>query len=500
MLLPTELTTSSILGSSLAAFAIWYIVSAFRTWYRLRHIPGPFLASFSYTWHVSKLIRGKGQEYGDLHKKYNSTFVRTGPNYVLTCDPEVFRYVNGPRSPYPRDPWFLATRIDSQQNHLLSSIDIASHDKRKAKMAAGYNGRDIVDMEGAVDRTIASLVDAIRRSYLSTGPKVKPVDFAALSRYFTLDIITLIGFGKAFGFLQNHDLYGYVKSVDALVPLIATGGELPLLRDIFVSPLLGPFFAPKVTDNVGVGRVLRRGQEIVAARYKNEPKGKGDMIDAFMSHGVTEKECSAEVALQIIAGSDTTAVTIRSTMLHIMTNPRVYSRFKAEIKEAIDQGKASRPIMQAEAKKLPYLQAIIYEGLRIRSPLVYGFYKRVPPEGDTINGVYLPGNTSIGVNMIAISRDKAIFGQDAEIFRPERFLECDEQKRLEMQQTAELAFGYGRWTCAGKMVAFAELNKTLFELMREFDYEIMYPGNPWEEFAYTAWIQKNMWVKITVAM
>ena len=90
-------------------------------------------------------------------------------------------------------------------------------------------------------------------------------------------------------------------------------------------------------------------------------------------------------------------------------------------------------------------QATIYEGLR-RRPVGAGlFHKEVPPEGDTIDGKFIPGGTWIGLNQGTMIRSKALFGEDADSFRPERFLEADEEARIEMQRNTELLFGHGRW-------------------------------------------------------
>lgn len=60
--------------------------------------------------------------------------------------------------------------------------------------------------------------------------------------------------------------------------------------------------------------------------------------------------------LALIAGSETTASTIRWTMLHLMSTPRVYAKLKEVVKEEVDAGRISSPIKQAEAKEIPYLQ------------------------------------------------------------------------------------------------------------------------------------------------
>lgn len=70
----------------------------------------------------------------------------------------------------------------------------------------------------------------------------------------------------------------------------------------------------------------------------------------------------------------------------------------------------------------------------------------------------------MGWNLPAMMRLEKVFGKDAQLFRPERFLECDETKKTEMVRTVELVFGYGRWLCAGRTLAFVELNKIYFEV------------------------------------
>lgn len=94
--------------------------------------------------------------------------------------------------------------------------------------------------------------------------------------------------------------------------------------------------------------------------------------------------------------------------------------------------------------------------------------KLVPPEGDTIHGKFIPGGTSIGMNSASLLRSKALFGADADMFRPERFLEVDEVARAKMQRDVELTFGYGRWMCAGKPIALMELNKVYFEVSTRY--------------------------------
>lgn len=95
--------------------------------------------------------------------------------------------------------------------------------------------------------------------------------------------------------------------------------------------------------------------------------------------------------------------------------------------------------------------------------------KEVPPGGDTLpDGRFVPGGTRIAQNWLAIQRRRDIYGDDADVFRPERWLGISAEQKQLMVQTTELVFGYGRWGCLGKPLAFLELNKVFVEVCCPF--------------------------------
>lgn len=147
-------------------------------------------------------------------------------------------------------------------------------------------------------------------------------------------------------------------------------------------------------------------------------------------------------------------------MLHIITNPNVYSKLRAEIAGT----HYSEPIIpDSIGRDLPYLQAVIKEGLRIFPPVAGLMSKQVPPQGDTWKGQFIPGGTKVGYCAWGIFRREDIWGSDAGEFRPERWLESDPEKLKEMEGALELIFSYGRWQCLGRPVALMELNKIYVE-------------------------------------
>ena len=138
---------------------------------------------------------------------------------------------------------------------------------------------------------------------------------------------------------------------------------------------------------------------------------------------------------------------------------------KREINDADRSGLLSKPIIQdAEARNLPYLQACIIEGLRMWPPVLGLMQKRVPQGGETIDNKFIPGGTNIGYCAWGVHRNKEVFGEDAHLFRPERWLGVDEERLIEMHRVADLVFGSGRYGCLGKPVALFELGKALAEV------------------------------------
>lgn len=172
-----------------------------------------------------------------------------------------------------------------------------------------------------------------------------------------------------------------------------------------------------------------------------------------------------------VAGSDTTATTIRTTMLYIMTNPQIYKKLQSEIDSTTRKG---RVISDEQARTLPYLQSVIKEGARMCPPATGILSKRTPPEGDTINGRFVPGGVDIGQCIWGVQRSKDVYGQDSMLFRPERWLEANGEQLENMEKSLGLVWGYGKYSCLGKNIAFLELNKAFFEVSRRAEQGMLY--------------------------
>ncbi|KAK7698568.1 hypothetical protein SLS64_012436 [Diaporthe eres] len=417
-----------------------------------------------------------------------------GPNAVATDDPEVVRRMS--RSPYRKDAWYTGFRLDNGKDNILTTLDPALHDRIKAKTAYAMAGKDGVDLESGIDAQIGRLLGTIRSKHLATKEQHRIVDLAPLARFFTADAFTCLLFGKEFGFIGADDLYDVAKLNDQVMALMSLLSDLPWLRAVMQSRFL-LFLQPRSTDEIGFGKIQGITKQLVEERFQKGQVDKQDILGSFMRNGLNLDECYRQCLMFLFAGGDTTASSLRGILMFTMVTPRVYQRLKQTIRKAVASGDISSPITVAQAKRLPYLTAVIYEGIRLRPAGTLGHPKVVPPEGETIEGLFVPGKTAVYVNWIAMLLRKDIFGDDAEMFRPERYLECSNEKRVELERTVEMAFGAGRYQCSGKIIALAEIYKVVFELFRHFDFQLVDPNNLWEEQSWVNWTHHKMMVKIT---
>lgn len=121
------------------------------------------------------------------------------------------------------------------------------------------------------------------------------------------------------------------------------------------------------------------------------------MLDRFkrQKDGIevmSDKELLSHAASNIFAGSDTTAISLRSMFYYFCKNPQAYQKLVIEIDEMDAEGKLSDPITFAESNQMPYLQASMKEAMRMH-PAVGLLLERVVPEGGTtIAGTYPGGD------------------------------------------------------------------------------------------------------------
>jgi cytochrome P450 len=150
-------------------------------------------------------------------------------------------------------------------------------------------------------------------------------------------------------------------------------------------------------------------------------------------------DMAAECLDHIAAGIDTTGDGLCFLMWEL-SQPRSMTylqKLQRELRENRSLG----------FEKLPYLDAVVWEGLRCFPPIPMSLPRYVPPGGRTIEGSFVPGGTIVSCQAYSVHRINEDVFPEPDMFRPDRWLEQEgeaDRKRL------QFAFASGGRGCVGK--------------------------------------------------
>jgi cytochrome P450 len=173
----------------------------------------------------------------------------------------------------------------------------------------------------------------------------------------------------------------------------------------------------------------------------------------------------------MIAGSDTTAISLRAIFYNLVRNPEKLANLHVELDEVVNKrgvGREYELFAWEEVRELPYLSAVINESLRAH-PAVGIALERITPAGGLQHGeTSIPAGTNIGCNAWVLHLDPEIWGAKPEEWRPERWIDASSARKAEMKNSL-FSFGAGARTCVGKNISYLEMYKLVPALLREFD-------------------------------
>jgi cytochrome P450 len=174
-----------------------------------------------------------------------------------------------------------------------------------------------------------------------------------------------------------------------------------------------------------------------------------------------------EATVLVGAGSETTGNTLSITTYHLLQNPDMLRRLKDEL-DSVKPGPAG--ILEYKAlRELPYLRAVISEGLRITTG-VAGRLPRVNPKGPMKYQEWtIPAGTTFSMSPLDIHFNETIF-PEPRVFRPERWL--GEEKKVQELERYLVPFSRGSRNCVGMSLAYAELYLTLGNVFRNYNLTI----------------------------
>ncbi|KAK6373742.1 hypothetical protein LTS17_008235 [Exophiala oligosperma] len=323
------------------------------------------------------------------------------------------------------------------------------------------------------------------------------------------DIISEIGFGAPFGFIEKgEDVAGLIKGFHDGLPAFGMMARLYPFTNWVKSTWVGEkYLVAKPEDESGIGILMRFRDKLITERLdmisKGKAQGRIDLLQTFLDARDEDGKpmdmswIKAEVLLVLLAGADTTGTAFQGLMRMVMSNPEVYKKMMAEIDEATKAGHLSKmPQYEEVTKHCPYYVACVKETMRLYPSAPNIFPRLVGAGGLEIDGKYIPEGTEVTCNPWVVHRDTKVFSQDANEFRPERWLEGAE--RAKDYDKYNMGFGYGPRVCLGRDIALMELYKAPIHFFRTFQPEVLDPENM-GQFVVRGGVAywTNMWLKLS---
>lgn len=154
----------------------------------------------------------------------------------------------------------------------------------------------------------------------------------------------------------------------------------------------------------------------------------------------------------IFRGTDTVAILLEWVLARMVLHPEIQSKAQSEIDSVVGH---ARPVSDSDIPKLPYLQAIVKETLRLHPPGPLLSWARFALRDVHVGSHFIPAGTTAMVNMWAITHDENIWSEPNK-FKPERFIE--EDVNILGSDLRLAPFGAGRRVCPGKALGLASVH------------------------------------------
>ncbi|KAJ2983966.1 hypothetical protein NUW58_g6157 [Xylaria curta] len=485
----------SFLLYALGATALACCIQLLRTRHRrhLTAIPGPILASFSNIWKIAAIYHEDMPGWNvSVHKKYGPV-VRIGPNHVSFASPEAFQVIYTSRDLFTKrrrdqsDFYEVGapTYRDEPLENLFSLRDAPRHAALRRNIGGLYTKAAVADFESKIDDCVMLFM-----KQLTNRTRIEPakLDMSLWLHLLAFDCLGEINVSKKLGLLETgRDVNGFIETSDKIFYIVGLFTQAPILQR-----LLGYLRSRAPAEEAEP--ILKFTLNEVKTRTESlHPQG--DMLGKLLGvhykqpEKVTIRDLTAAIFINLTAGHDVLAITLRAIWYYLACNPRVKSKLRDEIKLVNNQLSSSDILPYSEISKLPYLNAVIHETLRVHPNTGTIIERKAPPGGATIDGYYIPGGTIVGVNAWVLHRNE-VYGRDTDQFRPERWLEASTEERLRMNQFL-FSFGAGTHTCIGKNIAMMMVSKAVLEFYRRFDATLALPPPEHTWKVHGSWVTKQ---------
>ena len=375
-----------------------------------------------------------------LHQKYGPV-VRVGPNEISFNSLSALKTIYGAGSGFERTSFYRMFDAYGHQN-LFTFGSTKAHGERKKLLNHAYSKSSILKMS-------APAIEEKAWEYmrlLESDPETASETFSSL-HYYSLDNITHFLYGPKLGgtnaimgskldrSLLNDVLDPARRKLAWFAVRFPRYTKWLMSRTGFVERIvagLGLFPQQKPTVYTGIRQhALNAWKNFLSASSDIKVKSKANTIMGRLweqhvsqkEDGLQDMEIASEAADHLLAGVDTTSDSLMFLFwaLSLPKNIKFQDKLIEEVSEMSPPMFDTRGIPTAEATdKLPYLDAVIKETLRLYAPLPASEPRSLPVDC-VIGGYNIPANTVVSMSPYTLHRNADVF-PDPLVFNPERWL------------------------------------------------------------------------------
>tara|TARA_R110002003_G_scaffold109_5_gene9173 strand:+ start:50158 stop:51480 length:1323 start_codon:yes stop_codon:yes gene_type:complete len=434
--------------------------------------------------------------------------VRIAPDELSFDEEPAWKDIYGSRpghKNFHKDPIHVGSIAAVQGASTITMANDIDHARQRRALSHAFSTKALLEQEYIVMNYVNKFSEKMREFAKADGI----VDVAAWFAYTTFDVIGDMALGEPFGCLESDDFRFWVPlisesikagAIEQATRRIATTGS-PVQR-LLQWCIPGNIAQTRLKHlNYSHEKILKRMEQVNSEHrdflyYVMKQQDKGDL---------NKNEVIVNGALFIIAGTETTAGFLTG-LFNLLTRPENRHILEALTKEIRASFKSDADLNFQALNNLPYLGAVIDEGLRIFPSAPIGFTRSVPSEGDTVCGEYLPGGTTVSVCMWAATHSTRNF-RDPYVFRPERWLNRNGASTNSDRDKlgASNAFSLGPRGCIGKHLSYMEMRLIIGKLLWWNDIEsvegegneVWDPKGDYEKMkVYTNWIKPGLKVRL----
>ena len=299
--------------------------------------------------------------------------IRVNPNEIHVSDPDFYGGIyHSNKWITDRDQWF---KLDFIGEAIAFTTDHDLHAHRRNAVSPYFSMQSIRALEPRITAVVQQMMDRLHNAYNSGSV----VNLYHLFAGYALDIITEYAFGKegSMNFMSNPDFGKYWSDLT-----VAQIPNNPFARQFKMAPKilltlpewivvwLNPAFAQYIEWSNGLLKQVRR---VLNEDKVPDPEDEGKTVFHELKNSnlppreKSESRLKDEAGMMVGAGGETTAQTLARTFYHLLENPKVLKKLRGELKQALPDGQEMPSL--ATLQHLPYLNAVVEEGVRISFPV-----------------------------------------------------------------------------------------------------------------------------------